>query len=531
MKITILGMEMIMRKLGKLVLYILLVFIVSFVFAQETISIDDTNILTLKMDKLLKERNALEKKEASVRKTIEDSVNCFRNEELAKRYAELEQYKDYFEEQEYQDALVEEERQVEILVQEKKNFLELDAKQSFEKINRERTKLTDKIKELEKILLNRTYKINTTRVESIQYDKTIKAINISFEVLQFGESYDLVYSFNTDGMTPYEIAKKGAEEEGKKYSADVYYRVTKEDDTEFYVVTVTSIDVYSEDGEKVVTDFAVDEKGIAIPENEFFFNEADMIKKIKDGFVFVDGGTFIMGNDSGDVFESPSHIVTVSSFFICDHEVTSGEYFTIKGTNPNYFVGYFLPVEQVSWYDAIEYCNMLSESKGLTPCYSLYGTTDTSGWGTKGQSWNKVTCDWNADGYRLPTEAEWEYAARGGINSKGYLYSGSNDIESVAWYDKGNSTPTQSVKSKQSNELGVYDMSGNVWEWCWDWFGSYSSDNVINPHGSSYENYRILRGGSWADSASKCRVVYRTAFEPDFSYAVLGFRVVRSAIN
>ena len=229
---------------------------------------------------------------------------------------------------------------------------------------------------------------------------------------------------------------------------------------------------------------------------------------INDGFIFVEGGEFRMGSNSGLNDEKPVHSVTVSSFYICDHEVTQAEYKSVMGTSPSWFSGDNKPVEKVSWLMAIEYCNKLSEKKGLTECYIWNGES--------------YICNFNANGYRLPTEAEWEFAARGGNKSKGYTYSGSHDSIAVAWFEGG----TQDVKTKQPNELGIYDMSGNVWEWCWDWYGDYSSDSQTNPQGASYGNERIARGGS---IAYKCSVTYRGKAEPSYKNSQDGFRVVRTA--
>ena len=247
------------------------------------------------------------------------------------------------------------------------------------------------------------------------------------------------------------------------------------------------------------------------------------------GFVLVEGGTFKMGNASGQNDEKPAHNVTLSSFYMCDHEVTQAEYKAVMGTNPSDFSGNNKPVEQVSWYDAIEYCNKLSLRDGLKPCYSLNGSTDTSKWGSKGNAWNSVVCDFNANGYRLPTEAEWEYAARGGKNSKGYTYSGANSASGVAWYKDNSSNGTHDVKSKIANELGIYDMAGNVSEWVWDWYGNYGSTSQTNPRGSSSGTYRGRRGGSWSDTASNSTVSYRDGNSPNRTANTRGFRIVRSA--
>ncbi|MCR4714763.1 MAG: SUMF1/EgtB/PvdO family nonheme iron enzyme [Treponemataceae bacterium] len=228
-------------------------------------------------------------------------------------------------------------------------------------------------------------------------------------------------------------------------------------------------------------------------------------------FVRVSSGTFDMGGVGTG--KSNDRRVTVSSFYICNHEVTQIEYAAIMESAPSHFQGNNLPVEQVSWYDAIEYCNKLSVLQKLTPCYSLNGDTDTSKWGAKHVTWYSVVCNFDANGYRLPTEAEWEYAARGGTYNSSYEYSGSNTIENVAWYSDNSGSQTHEVKKKTANALGLYDMSGNVDEWCWDWYE--------DGYG------RVIRGGSWKFSASDCRVADRMFSPPEDTYYSIGFRVVR----
>ncbi|MDP8211053.1 MAG: SUMF1/EgtB/PvdO family nonheme iron enzyme, partial [Candidatus Stygibacter australis] len=238
---------------------------------------------------------------------------------------------------------------------------------------------------------------------------------------------------------------------------------------------------------------------------------------VPEWMVFVEGGTFQMGSSSGDDDEKPVHSVTVSDFYIGKYEVTQGEYEAVMGKNPSNFKdsGKDAPVEQVSWYDAVEYCNKLSDQEGLDRCYSGSG--------------ENIKCDFDANGYRLPTEAEWEYAALGGNKSKGYKYSGSNGLKQVAWYKDNSGSKTHSAGGKQANELGVYDMSGNVWEWCWDWKGDYSSGLQNNPRGSSSGSSRVFRGGCWSSYASYCRTAYRYIISPGYSFSYLGFRVVRSS--
>ncbi len=232
--------------------------------------------------------------------------------------------------------------------------------------------------------------------------------------------------------------------------------------------------------------------------------------------VFVEGSTYTMGDTWGDgqSREKPIHQVTLSSFYISKYEVTQAQYQEDMGANPSSFSGDNKPVENVSWYDAVTFCNKLSEREGYTPAYTINGTN--------------VSWDLGANGYRLPTEAEWEYAARGGSQSQGYKYSGSNTPDDVAWYANNSDSQTHNVGTKQANELGLYDMSGNVWEWCWDWYGSYSSNTQTDPTGPASGSVRVLRGGSWYSYGSNARVAYRYGNVPTVTYYSIGFRIVRA---
>ena len=212
--------------------------------------------------------------------------------------------------------------------------------------------------------------------------------------------------------------------------------------------------------------------------------------------VYVEGGTFTMGDTfgGGNSDERPTHSVTLSPFYIGKYEVTQAQWKSVMGNNPSNFKGDNLPVENVSWNDIQEFIRKLNAKTGKK--------------------------------YRLPTEAEWEYAARGGRKSQGYEYSGSNDIDAVAWYYYNSNDKTHPVGQKQPNELGIYDMTGSVWEWCADWRGSYSGWSQTNPTGPSSGSSRVLRGGCWYNYASRCRVLYRAGDDPSNRFNYCGFRLV-----
>jgi len=241
-------------------------------------------------------------------------------------------------------------------------------------------------------------------------------------------------------------------------------------------------------------------------------------KKIKyiEGMIFVNGGTFQMGSNDGEGDEKPVHFVTVDDFYLCKYEVSQKEWKEIMGNNPSNWKGDNLPVEKVSWYDAVEFCNKKSDKEGLTRCYICSG--------------KNIKCNFDSNGYRLLAEAEWEYAARGGKKSKCYEYSGSNNINDVAWYSCNSSSKTHPVGTKQANELGIYDISGNVWEWCNDWHDKnyYKNSPKNNPKGPNSGSARVLRGGGWYVKAEYCRVANRGGSNPDSSYISVGFRLARS---
>ncbi len=244
----------------------------------------------------------------------------------------------------------------------------------------------------------------------------------------------------------------------------------------------------------------------------------------------VEGGTFTMGDTwgGGDSDEKPTHKVTFTyNFYIGKYETTFDEYDAFcEATGRSKTRDYYgwgretRPVIYVSWFDAIAYCNWLSEKEKLPKAYDSNGNLlDKNGSITTDPS--KVV------GYRLPTEAEWEYAARGGKKSKGYRYSGSDNVDEVAWYDPNSGGMTQEVGKKAPNELGIYDMSGNVWEWCSDRYGNYSSSAQTNPYNNS-GSVRVFRGGCWSVDATLVRVASRFRISPAYTYGDLGFRIART---
>jgi len=255
------------------------------------------------------------------------------------------------------------------------------------------------------------------------------------------------------------------------------------------------------------------------PVSENISNDSVKIRRpAPPGFVLVEAGSFPRGSTSGENNEQPVHSVTISrGFYMSRYEATQRQWREVMGTDPSHFKGDDLPVENVSWHEAVEYCNRLSRKEGLTPCYS--GSAD------------EITCDFSANGCRLPTEGEWEYAARGGNQSKGYTYAGSNAPGEVGWYAENSGRTTHPVGQKRPNELGLNDMSGNVWEWCWDFHGEYSAASATDPRGPKGGSLRVSRGGSWVSAAGFLRSARRNRSTPAYRdwRGYLGFRPVRTA--
>jgi formylglycine-generating enzyme required for sulfatase activity len=272
-----------------------------------------------------------------------------------------------------------------------------------------------------------------------------------------------------------------------------------------------------EEGKEIVVSFTEGTPPITTTTTTITTPTTTTVPASRIEMVYVQGGSFTMGSNSGDPDEKPTHRVTISSFMIGKYEITQDQYRAAMGTNPSYFASGSdagkRPVEQVSWYNAVTCCNRLSEMEGLEKVYVISGSY--------------VNVDFKKNGYRLPTEAEWEYAARGGTQSRNYTYSGSHDINLAGWYSGNSVSATHGVGAKAPNELGIYDMSGNVWEWCWDWYGAYKSDAQTDPLGASSGGYRVSRGGSWYGSADYLRSAFRSHYSPASRYFI-GFRVARS---
>ena len=275
---------------------------------------------------------------------------------------------------------------------------------------------------------------------------------------------------------------------------------------------------------------------------EIDFSEIVKMQIAPKGFVFVEGGTFQMGDHfaEGNNHELPVHTVTVSDFYMGKYEVTQAEwsqYMPAESWSSTHGVGDTYPAYYVNWYKTIKFCNLRSMAEGLTPCYTINSSTDPADWGavptSNDATWDAAICNWSANGYRLPSEAEWEYAARGGLHhGDNFRYSGcheQSDLTNYAWYSANSDFSTHPVGTKLPNQLGLYDMSGNLWEWCWDWYGSYTSDSVTNPYGPTTGSRRVSRGGGWDwYSPAVLRVAYRFDYTPYYSYADHGFRLSRT---
>jgi formylglycine-generating enzyme required for sulfatase activity len=258
-------------------------------------------------------------------------------------------------------------------------------------------------------------------------------------------------------------------------------------------------------------------------------------------FVLIKGGTFIMGSPVSEAWrgkDEVQHHVTVSDFYITKSEVTQKEYRDLMGSNPSNFNGDNLPVENITWYEAIQYCNARSRKEGLTPAYTITGNN---------VQWNR-NAQVGTAGYRLPTEAEWEYACRAGTITP-FNVGNNITVNQANWYGTYPYTIETHYFSQQELEVrpgeyrqrtvpagsfapntwGLFDMHGNVWEWCWDYYGEYSTAAETDPTGAAIGSFRVHRGGGWNDFAKHIRSAYRAAMPPNEGMYNIGFRLARNS--
>ena len=243
--------------------------------------------------------------------------------------------------------------------------------------------------------------------------------------------------------------------------------------------------------------------------------------------VKVEGGTFKMGSkdsdNSADNDEQTEHTVTVKDFELCKFEVTVWQWKQYVKANklkmpekPTWGFQDNYPINNITWEEAVSYCNWLSKKEKLTPVYTQQGPN--------------IFCNFNANGYRLPTEAEWEYAAKGGNKAKDTKFSGSTSVNDIAWHKANSKGTPHTVGTKLPNEIGIYDMSGNVWEWCWDWYNKdyYKIEDGNNPKGPTMGERKSVRGGSWDSKINYLRPANRISTIPSKTHEFYGFSVARS---
>jgi len=234
--------------------------------------------------------------------------------------------------------------------------------------------------------------------------------------------------------------------------------------------------------------------------------------------VLVPAGSFEMGDKKGKKDEQPAHSVTLSAFYMDKYEVVQKDFEKMTGMNPSKFGGDGQPVEQIRWFEAIEYCNERSRREGLEPCYDL----------------ETGACNFEANGYRLPTEAEWEYACRAGTKTRYFFGDSPGKLKFYAWYKKNSGKRAHPVGKRKPNDWGLYDMAGNLREWCNDWYAAdyYAQSPKQDPRGPAEGTKRVLRGGCWATREDTCTSAVRFADAPELAdvclgYDVYGFRCVR----
>lgn len=315
-----------------------------------------------------------------------------------------------------------------------------------------------------KVEFDKIYTINKLGIQWGSHKHTYN-ISVSVDGNNWEEVISSKVSSNTEGSTTYDEINITAVD-AKFIRVDLIS--TSAPSSHIFQASINELEVYSSNGDT----------GTAIE------------------MVTVQGGSFDMGSTSGTSLERPVHKVTLSSFEIGKYEVTQAQWEAIMDSNPSEFKGANLPVENVSYGNALTFISKLNEQTGLE--------------------------------YRLPTEAEWEFAARGGVLTGSTIYSGSASLSEVAWYDGNSASKTHDVGGKNANELGIYDMSGNVWEWCNDWCDDYSAGDAVDPQGPASGSLRIYRGGSWSGTSSGCRVSSRARANSGWKGTKLGFRLARS---
>jgi len=264
--------------------------------------------------------------------------------------------------------------------------------------------------------------------------------------------------------------------------------------------------------------------------------------------VYVPAGSFQRDAEEGNIS------VITKPYYLGKYQITRQQFKDIMGTDPSstgYSSGMDDPVQYVNWYHAIAFCNKLSLLEGLTPAYTVSGVSNWANLAfssiptSSNTDWDGATCDFNASGYRLPTEMEWMWAAmgapadgqNGGINRTGYSkayagegYGTGTSIGNYAWYTSNSSSKTHPVGGKLPNELGLYDMTGNVWEWCWDWHASYPTGAQTDYTGAGSGSNRVIRGGRWGFIASYCTVANRSYYHPYYQSYNIGFRILRPVL-